>query len=252
MAVLTYREGTTNRTITKLIQKKIGAYPDGIWGKNTTECLKAWQKAHSLTPDGIAGPATLAKMGISAVTPSSGTPSSTVSQITACYGGKTVTLKKSKRRIDYIAIHCTATPEGQDLTVEQIRKQHKKQGWSDIGYHYIIYRDGTVNVGRDVNIAGAHVNGYNANSIGISYVGGLEPQRPGVAYNKLKAKDTRTEAQKASLLALLMDLRKLYPKATIQGHRDFSPDLNHNGTIEPSEWIKDCPSFDAKRAYRNI
>ena len=49
-----------------------------------------------------------------------------------------------------------------------------------------------------------------------------------------------------------MDLRKLYPKAIIQGHRDFSPDKNHNGIIEPSEFIKDCPSFDAKFAYRNV
>lgn len=249
MAVLTYREGTTNRAITKLIQKKIGAYPDGIWGKNTTECLKAWQKAHSLTPDGIAGPRTLAAMGISAVV--SQVQQGPLDSVTACYAGKTITLKKSKRRIDYIAIHCTATPESQNLTVEQIRKQHKKQGWSDVGYHYIIYRDGTVNLGRDVNIAGAHVNGYNANSIGVVYVGGLE-NRPGVAYNQLKAKDTRTEQQKASLMALLMDLRKLYPTAKIQGHRDFSPDKNHNGTIEPSEWIKDCPSFDAKTAYQRI
>lgn len=250
MAVLTYREGTTNRTITKLIQQKIGAYPDGIWGPVTTECLKAWQKAHGLTADGIAGPRTLAAMGISAVV-SQQVQQGPLDSVTACYAGKTIILKKSKRRIDYIAVHCTATPEGQDKTVEKLRKEHKAQGWSDVGYHYIIYRDGTVNLGRDVNIAGAHVSGYNPHSIGVVYVGGLE-NRPGVAYSQLKAKDTRTEAQKASLLALLMDLRKLYPMAKIQGHRDFSPDRNHNGAIEPSEWIKACPSFDAKSEYRNV
>lgn len=250
MAVLTYREGTTNRTITKLIQQKIGAYPDGIWGPVTTECLKAWQKAHGLTADGIAGPRTLAAMGISAVV-SQQVQQSPLYSVTACYAGKTITLKKSKRRIDYIAVHCTATPEGQDKTVEKLRKEHKAQGWSDVGYHYIIYRDGTVNLGRDVNIAGAHVSGYNPDSIGVVYVGGLEND-PKKAYKDLKAKDTRTEAQKASLLALLMDLRKLYPTAKIQGHRDFSPDLNHNGIVEPSEWIKACPSFDAKREYRNV
>jgi N-acetyl-anhydromuramyl-L-alanine amidase AmpD len=108
-----------------------------------------------------------------------------------------------------------------------------------------------VNLGRDVNIAGAHVSGYNPHSIGVVYVGGLEND-PKKAYKDLKAKDTRTDAQKASLLALLMDLRKLYPTAVIQGHRDFSPDKNHNGTIEPSEWIKDCPSFDAKQEYEKI
>ena len=70
--------------------------------------------------------------------------------------------------------------------------------------------------------------------------------------NKLKAKDTRTEAQKASLLSLLVELRKLYPKAKISGHRDFSPDKNHNGIVEPQEWIKSCPSFDAKTEYSRI
>lgn len=249
---MTYREGSRGPVVA-MIQKKIGCYPDGIWGPLTTEALKAWQRAHGLTADGIAGPRTLAAMGISAVTPAqtANTNTGNLQSVTACYGGKTITLKRSKRRIDYIAVHCTATPEGRDYTVEQIRRDHLKRGFSDVGYHYIVYRDGTVHLGRDVNIAGAHVSGHNPYSIGIAYVGGLEND-PRKAYKDLDAKDTRTDAQKASLQSLLMDLRKLYTKATIQGHRDFSPDLNHNGTIEPSEWIKDCPSFDAKRAYRNI
>ena len=234
-----------------MIQKAVGCYPDSIWGKLTTEAVKAFQKAHSLTPDGIAGPRTLAAMGIEAVTPKGNGLQVGPDSVVSSYGGKAVRLKRSRRRIDYIAVHCTATPDGRDLTVEQIRKQHKAQGWSDVGYHYIIYRDGTVHLGRDVDISGAHVSGYNPYSIGIAYVGGLE-NRPGMAYSRLKAKDTRTEAQKASLMALLMDLRKFYPKAVIQGHRDFSPDRNHDGVISPDEWVKDCPSFDAKFAYRNI
>lgn len=241
---MTYKEGSKGAVV-KQIQKAAGCYPDGIWGKLTTECVKAWQRAHGLTPDGIAGPATLAKMGINVVA------GFTIQGSGQSIDRIGITLKKSKRRIDYIAVHCTATPEGQDLTVEQIREQHKKQGWSDIGYHYVVYRDGSVHEGRDVNITGAHVSGYNAHSIGIAYVGGLEP-RTCAPYHLLKAKDTRTEAQKAALLSLLMDLRRLYPTAKIQGHRDFSPDKNHNGTIEPSEWIKDCPSFDAKTAYKKI
>lgn len=247
---MTYREGSRGPVVA-MIQKAVGCYPDSIWGKLTTECLKAWQKAHSLTPDGIAGPRTLAAMGIEAVTPKGNGLQVGIDSVVSSYGGKAVRLKRSKRRIDEIIVHCTATPEGQPRTVEQIRQQHKAQGWSDVGYHYIIYRDGTVHLGRDVDISGAHVAGYNANSIGIAYVGGLE-NRPGVAYSQLKAKDTRTEAQKASLMALLMDLRKFYPKAVIQGHRDFSPDRNHDGVISPDEWVKDCPSFDAKFAYRNL
>ena len=236
MAVMTYREGSRG-TVVALIQKKIGCYPDSIWGKLTTEAVKAFQKAHSLTPDGIAGPRTLAAMGIEAVTPKTGASSAALSQVTACYGGKTITLKRSKRRIDEIIVHCTATPEGQPRTVEQIRQQHKAQGWSDIGYHILVTLDGQAHLGRDMDISGAHAEGHNSHSIGVCYVGGVE-NRPGVAYKDLKAKDTRTEAQKATLMALLMDLRKLYPKARIIGHRDVSS--------------KACPSFDAKFAYRNI
>ena len=242
----TYRQGSKG-AIVKQIQKVVGAYPDGIWGAVTTECVRRWQAAHGLTADGIAGVKTLAKMGLQA-TVQAVTPSAKASTIEGPNG---IVLKKSRRRIDYIAVHCTANSEGQTITVEQIRAEHKANGWSDIGYHYVVTLDGRVHLGRDVDVAGAHVSGYNSNSIGISYVGGLE-NRPGVPYKKLKAKDTRTGAQKNALLNLLMDLRKLYPYAKIQGHRDFSPDRNGNGTIEPSEWIKACPSFDAKTEYRII
>jgi N-acetyl-anhydromuramyl-L-alanine amidase AmpD len=239
-----YRQGDRG-TVVKQIQKVVGCYPDGVWGAVTTECVKKWQAAHGLKADGLVGPATLAKMGIT-VAANAVTPSTKADTIQ--HGN--ITLKKSKRRIDYIAVHCTASREGQALSVEDIRKQHKAQGWSDIGYHYVVDLQGRVHLGRDVDQTGAHVSGYNANSIGVVYVGGLE-NKP-IAYDKLKAKDTRTNAQKAALLSLLMDLRKLYPKAVIQGHRDFSPDKNHNGTIEPSEWIKKCPSFDAKTEYENV
>ena len=239
MGMMTYKEGSKG-VVVKQIQKVVGCYPDGIWGKLTTEALKAWQRAKGLTADGIAGPRTLAAMGIAAVTPKQTANANTgnIQSVTACYGGKTITLKRSKRRIDEIIVHCTATPEGRDLTVEQIRQDHiKNNHWSDIGYHYVVYLDGTVHEGRNVDVSGAHAANHNANSIGVVYVGGVE-NRPGVPYAQLKPKDTRTEQQKASLLALLMDLRKLYPTARIIGHRDVSS--------------KACPSFEAKFAYRNI
>lgn len=239
-----YREGSRGPVVA-MIQKAVGCYPDGIWGKLTTEAVKAFQRENGLTPDGVVGPATITKLMMSAKWTGAKQKTDAQGQI------GNVTIKKSKRRIDYIAVHCTATPEGRELTVEDIRKIHKANGWSDIGYHYVIYRDGTVHQGRDVDVSGAHVKGYNAHSIGVVYVGGLE-NKPGVPYGQQKPKDTRTEAQKASLLSLLMDLRRLYPKAKIQGHRDFSPDLNHNGMIEPKEWIKACPSFDAKTEYKRL
>lgn len=242
---MTFKEGSTNRTMTMRIQRIVGCFPDGIWGKLTTEAVKAWQKSHGLAADGIVGPATLTVMGLSYV-------AGTVSPATTKqdFQHENISLKKSKRRIDYIVVHCTATPEGQDKTVEQIRREHKAQGWSDIGYHYVVTRDGVVHLGRDVDISGSHVKGYNTYSIGVAYVGGLE-NKP-VAYDKLKAKDTRTDGQKAALLSLLMDLRRLYPKAKILGHRDLSPDKNGDGVISPCEFIKECPSFDAKKEYSRI
>ena len=240
-----YKQGDRGNVV-KQIQKVVGCYPDGIWGSVTTECVKAWQARHHLKADGIVGTQTLAAMGLSALAKAV----SVGKQPVYPHDGGLV-LKKSRRRINYIVVHCTATPEGQDKTVEQIRAEHKRQGWSDIGYHYLVTLDGKVHAGRDVDIAGAHVAGHNSDSIGIAYVGGLEND-PKKTYQQLKAKDTRTDAQKAALLSLLMDLRRFYPEAKILGHRDFSPDKNHNGTIEPSEWIKSCPSFDARLAYRNV
>lgn len=140
-------------------------------------------------------------------------------------------LKKSRRRINEIIVHCTATPEGRDYTVADIRQMHKAQGWVDIGYHYLIYRDGSIHEGRNVDMVGAHCQGHNAQSIGVCYVGG-------VARDGKTPKDTRTAAQKDALIHLLMQLVCLYPDATIRGHRDFA--------------AKACPSFDATREYKNL
>lgn len=149
------------------------------------------------------------------------------------------------RKINLIVVHCSATPEGKDFTVNDIDRWHRARGFKKIGYHYVVYRDGTVHQGRAENEVGAHVSGYNNNSIGVCYIGGL------TADGK-KAKDTRTTAQKRGLLNLLIKLRKKYLDAKIVGHRDLSPDLNHDGKIEPNEWVKECPSFDAKTEYQNI
>lgn len=140
-------------------------------------------------------------------------------------------LKKSKRTIKEIIIHCAATPEGKDFTVDDIRKWHLAQGWNDIGYHYVIGRHGELWEGRPVDNIGAHCVNHNRYSIGVCYVGG-------VAKDGKTPKDTRTLQQKAQLLLLLKELRKLYPNAKIYGHRNFSK--------------KACPSFDAMSEYSSI
>jgi len=135
------------------------------------------------------------------------------------------------RKINEIIVHCAATPEGKDFTVEDITRWHRKRGFRTIGYHYVIYRDGSVHPGRPIEEVGAHCTGHNSHSIGVCYIGGC------TADGK-HAKDTRTEAQKAALLSLLKDLHSRFPKAEIHGHREFA--------------AKACPSFDAYKEYKHL
>lgn len=145
------------------------------------------------------------------------------------------------REIDKIIIHCSATPEGRHTTVADIRKWHLARKFNDIGYHYVIYLDGSVHKGRDISKIGAHVQGHNSRSIGICYVGGLD--------NSGKPKDTRTAEQKQSLVKLVNDLKRQFPGCEVLGHRDYSPDLNGNGIIEEWEWLKACPCFDVRKEF---
>lgn len=149
------------------------------------------------------------------------------------------------RKINRIVVHCSATPEGRDVTAADINKMHIARGFKKIGYHYVVRLDGTVETGRKENEIGAHAKGYNANSIGVCYVGGL-------ASDGKTPKDTRTPAQKSALKKLLHTLKQRYPDARIVGHRDLSPDTNHNGKVDKWEWIKACPCFDAIPEYANI
>lgn len=140
------------------------------------------------------------------------------------------------RNIKEIIVHCSATPEGEDFTVEQIKKMHLARGFSDIGYHYVIYRDGSIHKGRNETKSGAHCTGHNTISIGVCYIGGCPTRSTSNWMNK--GKDTRTEAQKTALLKILKELKVKYPKATIHSHRDFAN--------------KACPSFDATKEYKNL
>ena len=104
--------------------------------------------------------------------------------------------------------------------------------------------DGVVHQMLDEERVSNGVKGWNSKLINVAYIGGIDATG--------KATDNRTEAQKKSLKALLKLLRSRYPKATIQGHRDFSPDLNGDGKITRNEWIKACPCFDARVEYKDI
>lgn len=189
----------------KTIQEYLHLLPDGIYGALTEEAVKEFQKNNGLIVTGIVDDTTFNKI-------------------------KGSNLIKSKRIINEIIIHCSATVEGKDYTTEDIKKWHKARGFSDIGYHYIIYRDGSIHNGRNVNISGAHCTNHNAYSIGICYIGGVDK------YNK--PKDTRTLEQKNSLKNLLLKLKVLYPKATIHGHCEYAN--------------KACPCFNVKKEYLNI
>lgn len=191
----------------KRLQEALKLYPDGIFGRLTEEAVVELQTKYGLTADGIVGQRTWDIIN----------------------GNQPI--KKSRRSITEIIVHCTASKEGVPLDVAAIRRMHiRERGWSDIGYHYVVYLDGSVHEGRDVNISGAHCKYHNTHSIGVVYVGGLDKSG--------KAKDTRNAAQKAGLLKLLQDLKRLYPKATIHGHREFAN--------------KACPCFDARKEYAGI
>ena len=132
------------------------------------------------------------------------------------------------RTITEIIIHCTATRPNAICTVESIRRYHRSLGWHDIGYHYVIYLDGSVHTGRPVEQPGAHTEGHNAQSIGIAYVGGLDADG--------HAADTRTEAQRLALLQLVKDLKEEHPITSIHGHNEFAN--------------RACPCFDVQQWRR--
>ncbi len=129
------------------------------------------------------------------------------------------------RDIDLIVIHAAATPPDMDIGADEIRRWHvDERGWSDIGYHYVIRRNGEAEGGRPVERQGAHVRGHNASSIGICMVGGI---------NGAGDPDCNYTASQWERLAVLVEgLAAAYPNARICGHRDLDPH-------------KACPVFDA-------
>lgn len=188
---------------------------DGKDGSKTRDVVKQFQRARGLAADGIAGPKTLVLLFPPAQVKGSAAAAVVAKQ------------PKATRRIDEIIVHCTATPEGRAVSVETIRSWHLANGWKDIGYHYVVFLDGSLEPGRPEAQIGSHVAGHNSGTLGIVYVGG-------VASDGKTAKDTRTAAQKAMLIEVIKALMAKYPTVKkITGHNQYAN--------------KACPSFDVRK-----
>lgn len=134
------------------------------------------------------------------------------------------------RKIGMIIIHCTATPARRNVSVEEIDSWHRRRGFKGIGYHYVIGLDGSIGLGRELELPGAHTLHFNRHSVGVAYVGGLDA--------KGRPADTRTPAQRKALVRLLTFLRGEFPEARILGHNDLA--------------AKACPCFNAAEEYKDI
>lgn len=196
----TLKKGMSGEEV-KLLQRALGLTADGSFGKITEGAVIGWQSLHGLVDDGIVGKQTWRSLGV------------------------------TQRGITEIIVHCSATKRGQNVTTQQIDQWHKQRGFRCIGYHYVVYLDGSVHQGRNVDEAGAHCTGHNAHSIGVCYIGGLDNDAKTPA-------DTRTLAQKAALLDLIKRLKRIYPKATVHGHNTYAN--------------KYCPCFDAEKEYKDV
>lgn len=136
------------------------------------------------------------------------------------------------RSLDKIILHCSATREGQDISADTIRKWHVEgNGWKDIGYHWVIRLDGTLEKGRPMGVSGAHTKGHNKNSVGICYIGGVEADGK-------TPKDTMTDAQQRTFIRLVEEIRFLHGHIPLYGHNEFSS--------------KACPSFKVQEKFPDL
>ena len=131
-----------------------------------------------------------------------------------------------RKSTDYIVIHCAATKASMNIGLTEIRKWHvQDNGWRDVGYHYIIRRNGEVELGRSIRDTGAHAAGYNHKSVSVCMVGGMAEDN--------SAENNFTAQQWTALLDLVKQLKSNYPDADVIGHNEISE--------------KECPSFDVQK-----
>jgi len=232
--------GVAVRALQEIINKAVGAPAvkvDSDFGPATEAAVKAAQQRLELVVDGIAGPQTQTALKREAepVKPGRAEPGKSAmddptipdSPYETPFGEPpnigAFKLLDTARPISEIIVHCTATPEGKHFTVDDVRAWHKARGFTDIGYHYLIYPDGRVMLGRPVGQVGSHVAGHNTGTIGVSYFGG-------VAADGKIAKDTRTPEQRSSLLWLVQQLKTKHSGIRkVTGHNQYA--------------AKACPSF---------
>lgn len=192
-----------------------GRGDDGRWGKLSTAACSAFQRGRSLAATGQLDAETVEAL------------QAAVAEKRPVTSAFTITQPQATRRITEIIVHCTATPEGRDVSVDTIRGWHIGQGWKDIGYHWVVGLDGVPRPGRPEAQVGSHVAGHNTGTLGVVYVGG-------VAADGRTPKDTRTVAQRAGLLLIVRALIARYPTITkVSGHNQYA--------------AKACPSFDVRK-----
>lgn len=214
---------------------------DGAFGPATDKAVRDAQLRLGLVVDGLAGPQTIAALDAANAPAKSTVPEPDKKAMElpcpVCSVGRddpapppnvgSLVLLDTARSITEIIVHCAATPEGKDYTVDDIRSWHKARGWTDVGYHYIVHLDGRISIGRPVGQVGSHVAGHNTGTIGICYIGG-------VAADAKTPKDTRTQAQRSSLLWLTQQLRRKHRTVTkVTGHNQYA--------------AKACPSFSVQQ-----
>ncbi|MDP2410343.1 MAG: N-acetylmuramoyl-L-alanine amidase [Pseudolabrys sp.] len=217
-------------------------FVDGDFGGKTEKAVIAFQRRMGLVVDGKVGTQTRTALRMAIAPPAPARPEPDKSAMAQPLPAEPVTgaaraiappnvsalqLLDTARLINEIIVHCAATPEGKDFTVADIRSWHKQRGFSDVGYHYVVYRDGRIMLGRPVGQVGAHVAERNTGTIGVCYIGGL-------AADAKTAKDTRTPAQRGALLWLVKTLAKKHRGVKkISGHNQYA--------------AKACPCFDVRK-----
>lgn len=212
---------------------------DGVIGALTTAAIMEFQEENGLVVDGIAGPQTLAALRAATEPAKTGRPEPDKSVMALGMPDSqqagavnirlppnvgALLLLDTARPISELIWHCAATREGQHFDMDDITAWHQQRGWRDNGYHYGVLLDGTIELGRPVGQVGAHVEGRNSGAIGCVYIGG-------VASDGRTPKDTRTPAQRSSMLWLTRELRRRHKGIkAVKGHNDYTN-------------AKACPSF---------